>query len=79
MYIVKSILVEIVYVVPTSTNFAMYDFFQVPKIVLSGDPRYGERVNTSASVPYDNYAPRNCFALPLLKNLLYTVVTRPKG
>ena len=42
MYIVKSILVEIVYVVPTSTNFAMYDFFQVPKIVLSGDPPYRE-------------------------------------
>ena len=24
----------------TSTNFAQYDFFPVPKIVLSGDPLY---------------------------------------
>ena len=29
---------EIGYEVPTSTNFAQYNFFQVPKIVLSGDP-----------------------------------------
>ena len=31
---------EIGYVVPTSTNFKLYDFSQVPKIVLSGDPLY---------------------------------------
>ena len=34
-------LVEIGYVVSTSTNFAQYNFFQVPKIILSGHPLYG--------------------------------------
>ena len=33
----KFVLVEIDF---TSTNFAQYDFLQVPKIVLSGDPLY---------------------------------------
>ena len=37
-YVVKFVLVEIDYVVPTSTNFAQYDFSQVPKIILSEDP-----------------------------------------
>ena len=32
--------VEIGYVVPTSTNFTQYDFFQVQKFVLRGDPLY---------------------------------------
>ena len=41
-YVVELVLVEIGYVVPTSTNFAQYDFFQNPKIVLSGDPLYYE-------------------------------------
>ena len=36
----KLVLVEIGYVVPISTNFALYDFFQIPKIVLSEDPLY---------------------------------------
>ena len=36
----KIVLVEIGYVIPTSTNFAQYDFFQIPKIVLSEDPLY---------------------------------------
>ena len=31
---------EIGYVVHTSTNFAQYDFFQIPKFVLSEDPLY---------------------------------------
>ena len=35
----KFVLVEID---STSTNFAQYDFFQVPKIVLSGDPLYNK-------------------------------------
>ena len=30
-YVVKLVLVEIGYVVLTSTNFALYDFFQNPK------------------------------------------------
>ena len=34
---VKFVLVDIDSI---STNFAQYDFFQVPKIVLSGDPLY---------------------------------------
>ena len=37
---IKFVLVEIGYVVPTSTNFAQYDFFKIPKIVLSEDPLY---------------------------------------
>ena len=37
-YVVKLVLVEIVYVVPTSMNFPWYNFFQIPKIVLSEDP-----------------------------------------
>ena len=37
-YVVKLVLVEIGYVVLTSTNFALYDFFKIPKIVLSEDP-----------------------------------------
>ena len=36
-YVVKFILVEIGYLVPTSTNFEQYDFFQIPKMVLSED------------------------------------------
>ena len=39
-YVVKLVLVEIGYVIPTSTNFAQYNFFQIPKIVLSKDPLY---------------------------------------
>ena len=34
------VLVEIDYVVLNSTNFALYDFFKIPKIVLSEDPLY---------------------------------------
>ena len=34
-YVVKLVLVEIGYVVLTSTNFEQYDFFKIPKIVLS--------------------------------------------
>ena len=37
-YVVKLVLVEIGYVALTSTNFAYYDFFKIPKIVLSEDP-----------------------------------------
>ena len=37
---IKLVLVEIGYVVLTSTNFAQYDFFKIPKIVLSEDPMY---------------------------------------
>ena len=39
-YVVKLVLVEIGYVVLTSTNFAQYDFFKIPKFVLSEDPLY---------------------------------------
>ena len=39
-YVVKLVLVKIGYVVLTSTNFAKYDFFKIPKIVLSEDPLY---------------------------------------
>ena len=34
----NSVLLEIAYVVLSSTNFALYDFFKIPKIVLSEDP-----------------------------------------
>ena len=37
-YVVKLVLVEIGYVVLTSTNFAQYNFFKIPKFVLSEDP-----------------------------------------
>ena len=39
-YVVKLVREEIGYVVLTSTNFALYDFFKIPKIVLSEDPLY---------------------------------------
>ena len=36
--VVKIVQVEIGYAVLTSTNFAQYDFFKIPKIVLNEDP-----------------------------------------
>ena len=39
-YVVKFILVESGYVVPTSTNFTWYNFFQIPKFVLSWNLLY---------------------------------------
>ena len=39
-YVVKFVLVEIGDTVPKGTNFPEYNFFQVPKIILSGDPLY---------------------------------------
>ena len=35
----------------TSTNFAKYHFFQVPRIVLSGDPLYKKGLLTK--LPFD--------------------------
>ena len=42
-YVVKLVLVEIGNVVTTSTNFTKYDFFKIPKIVLSEDPLYQQK------------------------------------
>ena len=43
-YVLKIVLMEIGYVVLISTNFAQYDFFKIPKIVLSKDPLYIYRI-----------------------------------
>ena len=52
-YEVKFVLVEIGDTVPKGTNFPEYNFFQVPKIMLSGDLLYmsfllPEKVNQPA-------------------------------
>ena len=48
-YVVKLVLVEIDYVVLTSTNYAQYDFFKIPKIVLSEDPLYSQTMARPSS------------------------------
>ena len=50
-YVVKLVLVEIDYVVLTSTNFALYDFFKIPKIVPSEDYLYRKSHNLSDKKP----------------------------
>ena len=46
-YVVKIVLVEIGYVELTSANFAYYDFFKIPKIVLREDPLYCQYGSTA--------------------------------
>ena len=79
-YLVKLVLVEIGYILPNSTNFAWYDFFQITKIVLSKNLLYLVTVVWCYSVLVEDtgWNLKNSWNNTKIKFLKWTIQVRTK-